>query len=131
MATTASVRGSPEQRQLNIPPKSRECDCGCGRMVGRGRRRFADDNCRRTARRKERIREPDEYMLAMLRMLRKVNVQRGFDADAFADLVALDGDMHVLMREVAASLVAQGYSWADIGRACGMSRQGARQRWGR
>jgi hypothetical protein len=106
------------------------CGCGCGLPVGKGRRRFATEDCRRRARRHERVREPSEYTRALLRMLKTARLKRGFDADSFAEMVQLDTQLHVLLAEGAMALYEDGFSWGEIGRACGMSRQAARQRWG-
>jgi len=47
-------------------------------------------------------------------------------ADLHAERVRLDDEVSVLVQELAAS----GVSWGVIGRALGISRQGARQRYG-
>lgn len=53
------------------------------------------------------------------------------DIEALAGLHQLAGDVDVAIRQAVAGLLAAGYSWADIGRSIGMSRQGAYQRYGR
>lgn len=53
------------------------------------------------------------------------------DIEALAGLATLRSDVDDVIREAVAGLLAAGYSWADIGRQLGISRQGAFQRYGR
>jgi hypothetical protein len=53
------------------------------------------------------------------------------DIEALADLVALADEFEVAIRTVVADLRRDyGYSWTEIGRRLGVTRQGAQQRWG-
>lgn len=56
-------------------------------------------------------------------VLRALPVELGRRLDALAD-----AEREV--REIVRDLVLGGYSWADVGRMLGVSRQGARQRFG-
>lgn len=51
------------------------------------------------------------------------------DIEALTGLAELQADVDQAMRDAVAQLVAQGYSWADIGRALGITRQGAFRRF--
>ena len=54
------------------------------------------------------------------------------DLDAFADLVRLVDEMEKALGVIARQLHDNaGYSYTDFGNATGVSRQAARQRWGR
>jgi len=53
------------------------------------------------------------------------------DIESLTGLAQLQLDVDAAVRAAVADLVAQDYSWADIGRALGISRQGAYQRYGR
>jgi hypothetical protein len=101
-----------------------------GRPLPPGRRRFCCDECQRKGRAAERVREPEEYTAAIARMVRGMGAKAGFDDAAFGALVDLDRTMPALLTSCALALKEAGFSWGDIGRACGMSRQAARQRWG-
>ncbi|MFJ1460993.1 hypothetical protein [Nocardia sp. N2S4-5] len=51
------------------------------------------------------------------------------DPAALAELVALQNSVDEAMGKVVAGLRAAGYSWTDIARELGVTRQAARQRW--
>lgn len=53
------------------------------------------------------------------------------DIEALAGLAQLQADVDQVMTAAVAGLLAAGYSWADIGRQLGMTRQGAQQRYAR
>lgn len=53
------------------------------------------------------------------------------DIEALAGLAELQTELDAVVRASVATLLEQGYSWADIGRQLGISRQGAQQRYGR
>lgn len=56
---------------------------------------------------------------------RKVN-----DPEAFAQAVHLYGQLEGVLKGAADRLrTVDGFSWTDIGRALGITRQGAQQRW--
>jgi hypothetical protein len=78
--------------------------------------------------------ENDRFAAMLRRMLRAMGrraVTDG-DLDALADMVAIHDEMAALIGDTVEGLrVDRGYSWADIGRAAGVSRQAAQQRWGR
>jgi DNA-directed RNA polymerase specialized sigma24 family protein len=52
------------------------------------------------------------------------------DIEALADMAALAAQLDSTLREAVTSLRACGYSWADIARPLGVTRQAAQQRWG-
>ena len=51
------------------------------------------------------------------------------DIDAVADMARLADELDYRTRVAIHGLLDKGYSWTDVGRALGISRQGARQRW--
>lgn len=53
------------------------------------------------------------------------------DPTALRDLVAMRAALDEAIDHAAVELHAAGYSWTDIGRELGVTRQAARQRWGR
>lgn len=53
------------------------------------------------------------------------------DPTALRDLVAMRAALDEAIDEAAVGLHAAGYSWTDIGRELGVTRQAARQRWGK
>jgi hypothetical protein len=53
------------------------------------------------------------------------------DEPEFAELFALHGVLDEALASAAAQLRDRGQSWAAIGRAVGMSGEGARKRWDR
>ena len=84
---------------------------------------------RLTARRE---RELPEYAGMMRRMLR-AHGRRVGDADPedLTDLVALRGELD---KAIAVAIMGQrraGFSWTDIGRGLGVTRQAAQMTWGR
>jgi len=52
------------------------------------------------------------------------------DVEALRDLIALAMALDTAIDDAVDGLRAFGYSWAEIGRPLGMTRQGAQQRWG-
>jgi len=85
-------------------------------------------------RRKRPRREVDfaEFLAFMRRIIRKAGVRAaGGDPEGLAELSAIAGELEAATRVAVAGLRAEGFSWADIGTACGVSKQAAAQRWGR
>lgn len=77
--------------------------------------------------------EADEFGRFVRRILRaykrRVAAQ---DIEGLAGLVGLRGELDDAIGEAVAALNGQGYSWAEIGRVLGQTRQGAQQahsRW--
>lgn len=52
------------------------------------------------------------------------------DIESLAGLAGLRDDVDVVIRQTVAGLLEAGYSWADIGRQLGMTRQGAFRKYG-
>jgi hypothetical protein len=75
--------------------------------------------------------ENDDYA-AFLRRVLKAYVRRvgQGDLEALTDLAALETELGTALHDAVHGLRAQGYSWADIGNACAITRQAAHQRWG-
>jgi hypothetical protein len=126
---TSAAPGAQPGGNPSLSPGRRACDqCG-GALPGR-RRRFCSDLCRRRGHRAERRTENTEYLDVVGRMLRHAARRGSVDLEAFAALGELDAELHDLMATAAHALHARDYTWGEIGRAFGVTRQGARQRWG-
>jgi prophage DNA circulation protein len=52
------------------------------------------------------------------------------DIEALTDLTTLAAEVDNAIRNAVTGLRAYGYSWADIARPLGITRQAAQQRWG-
>lgn len=76
--------------------------------------------------------EADEFGAFARRIMRAYG-RRVADRDiaALGGLAALREEVDAATKAAVASLRTQGYSWADIGRELGVSKQAAQQRWGR
>lgn len=72
--------------------------------------------------------EYDAFVRRIVRAYAK-RVAQG-DIAAFADMVALADLLNRHTREAVTGLRHHGYSWADIGRPVGLTKQAAQQRWG-
>lgn len=77
-----------------------------------------------------KIVENDEYAGFLRRAIRAWSrrVAAG-DIEAVARMAELSAEMDEAMRQAIAGLHEFGYSWTDIAKRLGVSRQGARQRW--
>ena len=85
-----------------------------------------------TPKRRRRVVENDDYAAFVQRVIGAYSrrVASG-DIDALTGMAALSGDLDRAIVEAITALRARhGYSWADIGRALGITRQAAQQRWG-
>jgi hypothetical protein len=76
--------------------------------------------------------EADEFGAFVRRVLRAYS-RRVADRDVagLTGLAQLAADVDAATADAVAQLVAGGYSWADIGTALGITRQGAFQRYGK
>lgn len=76
--------------------------------------------------------EADEFGAFARRVMRAYG-RRVADRDigALGGLAQLRADVDEATRHAVDSLRVQGYSWADIGRELGVTRQAAQQKWGR
>jgi hypothetical protein len=85
-----------------------------------------------TPRRRPKERENSDYAEMNRRLLRAHGrrVADG-DPDDLAELLALVPLLDEIIRDaIVGQRERHGFSWTDIGRAAGMTRQGAQQRWG-
>lgn len=85
-----------------------------------------------------RVRETPEVAQAARRMIRAVAARAGSDVEGLTELARLRDDVDVELRQAVQQLrsgeglaFGAGYSWGDIGRVLGMTRQAAQQRFGR
>jgi hypothetical protein len=108
----------------------REC-AWCHGPLPRGRRRFCSDDHRRRGQKRERIIEDDNYAAGVMRLVRAQGRRAGADLAMFAMFAESVDYARARLQDAADQLIAQGYSYGDIGRALGITRQGARQRFGR
>jgi hypothetical protein len=75
--------------------------------------------------------ETDEYGAFVRRILRAYAKRVGDkDIEALTGLAALRDEVDQALADAVAGLHGQPYSWADIGRALGITRQAAQQRYG-
>lgn len=82
--------------------------------------------------RTKRIRETGEYGAMVRRMIRAYGRRvADRDVEALAGLAALRTDLDAAVQLAVDGLRETGYSWGDIARVLGTSRQGAQQRYGR
>lgn len=70
---------------------------------------------------------------AFLRRMGRALARRAGEGDLEALSALLDSieSLEASAGEAARALVAAGYSWGEVGREVGMTRQAARQRWGK
>ena len=75
--------------------------------------------------------ENDEFAEFARRVLRAYSCRiASGDIDALASFNALVSEADELLRTAIFCLRVRGYSWADIARRLGVTRQAAQQRWG-
>lgn len=88
-------------------------------------------NKRLTSRKRRRVVENDEYAAFLRRVIRAYSrrIAAG-DIDALADAAFLASQLDTAVRASVTGLRRRGYSWADIGRQLGVTRQAAQQRFG-
>jgi hypothetical protein len=84
------------------------------------------------SKRPKRVRETAEYA-GMVRRIIRAYGRRVADRDLeeLAGLAALRADLDTAIGDAVTGLRSAGFSWTDIARVMGTSRQGAQQRWGR
>ena len=116
-----------------IPPAAvsgLEC-AWCHRPLPPRRRRFCTDDHRRRGQKTERRIDAADYADGVRRLVRAQGKRAGADLEMFAMFAGLVEDARARLAEAADLLIAQGYSYGDLGRALGITRQGARQRFAR
>lgn len=116
-----------------IPPGAsagRECSWCRGPLPPR-RRRFCSDPCRARQQKAERVIEDADYAAGVKRLVRAQGKRAGADLVMFAMFAESVDYARARLQDAADQLIAQGYSWGDIGRVLGITRQGARQRFAR
>lgn len=86
---------------------------------------------RRPIRRTRRVVENDDFAAFATRIVSAQGrrVAAG-DIEALASLSGLSAQVDAAITTAVVGLRQAGYSWADIGRRLGASRQAAQQRWG-
>ena len=78
-----------------------------------------------------RVVENDEYAAFLQRVIRAYTrrVADG-DVEALAHMTTLAADLDRAITDAVTGLRAYGYSWTEIARPLGITRQAAHQRWG-
>ncbi|WP_327586398.1 hypothetical protein OHA25_04860 [Nonomuraea sp. NBC_00507] len=84
-----------------------------------------------TANRPRRVVENDDYAAFLRRVIRAYGrrIATG-DIEALTDAIALAQELDTTIAQAVAGLRACGYSWTEIARPLGITRQAAQQRWG-
>jgi hypothetical protein len=103
----------------------------CGDPLPAKRRRFCCDDHRRRGQKAERIIENDSYADGVRRLVRAQGKRAGADLEMFGMFAESVDFARARLQEAADHLLALGYTYGDIGRELGITRQGARQRFGR
>lgn len=82
--------------------------------------------------REKKVVELPEYVKFARRILRATGRRiQDRDIEGLAGLAELRNEIDEQMKTTAKALNAQGYSWAEIGRVLGVSKQAAQQRFGK
>jgi hypothetical protein len=82
--------------------------------------------------RAKRVREAAEYGGMVRRMLRAYGRRvADRDVEALTELVGMRAELEAAVQVAVDGLRASGYSWAEVARPLGISRQAAQQRYGR
>jgi hypothetical protein len=95
------------------------------------RRRFCSDDHRRRGQKAERKYDPTEHDLHVRGLVRAQGKRAGADLDMFRLFSESVDYARARLADAAERLIAQGYSYGDIGRALGITRQSAWERFGR
>jgi hypothetical protein len=112
------------------PVNGPRCDQCAGPLPPR-RRRFCTDECRRKGQKAERVIEDDSYATGVRRLVRAQGRRAGADLGMFALFAESVDYARARLAEAAAQLIAQGYSYSDIAKELGITRQAAWKRFGR
>lgn len=80
--------------------------------------------------RRRRLVENSEYVGFLERTIRAAGrrIAAG-DIEGLADLMRLSGELETAMQTAVTGLRQFGYSWSEVGRVAGMTKQSAHQRW--
>jgi hypothetical protein len=92
------------------------------------------DNGRLSPKPRRRRRRPKgnaEVMAGLRRLIRAAGERAAIDEDGLLELASLQVELDAAIRRAIQATHAEGYSWGEVGRLFDMTRQGARQRWGR
>jgi hypothetical protein len=109
---------------IDYPAPGREAQCPVCSSVFTVKRTL-------TRKRRPRVVENDEYAAFLRRVIRAFGrrIAAG-DIDALADAAFLSDQLDTVIKAAVTGLHDRGYSWADIGRQLGVTRQAAQQRFG-
>ena len=100
-------------------------------MMPTDRERPFDVNTSLTPKRTRRVVENDDYAAFARRVIRAYarRIADG-DIEALTAMTTLAGDLDQAINDAVTGLRECGYSWAEIARPLGITRQAAQQRWG-
>jgi hypothetical protein len=81
--------------------------------------------------RRRKVVENDDFAKFAWRIIRAFSrrIAKG-DIDALADMAFMSGQIDQAIKDAVTGLRQRGYSWTDIGRQLGVTKQAAQQRWG-
>jgi hypothetical protein len=100
-------------------------------MMPAHREHPSDVNASLTPKRPRRVVENDDYAAFARRVIRAYARRiAGGDIEALATMTVLADDLDQAINEAVTGLREFGYSWAEIARPLGITRQAAQQRWG-
>jgi hypothetical protein len=100
-------------------------------MMPARRERPSDVNTPLTPKRSRRVVENDDYAAFARRVIRAYARRiAGGDIEALTAMTTLADDLDQAINEAVTGLREFGYSWAEIARPLGITRQAAQQRWG-
>ncbi|WP_218829574.1 hypothetical protein [Rhodococcoides fascians] len=71
-----------------------------------------------------------EYIAFVRRIVRAAGRRAGTDIESLPHLIALRSELDGQITEAVTAVRTDGYSWADIAKRTGGTRQAAQQRWG-
>jgi hypothetical protein len=118
--------------QTSPPSLARTCDApGCGGPLPPRRRRFCCDLCRIRGQKAERRYDDADYASGVRRLVAAQGRRAGADLAMFVLFAESVDYARARLAEAADQLIAEGYSYGDISRELGITRQAAWKRFGR
>jgi hypothetical protein len=127
---TGTLPGDSAVRDLLTEWPGRGTCLHCWGKLGPRRRWYCSPDCRRAYEREHRQTETADFGAMVVRMVQAYGDRVAQDPADLSDLADLLGAVNGAIRSAVAGLRSRGYSWADIGRELGVSKQTAWERWG-
>jgi hypothetical protein len=126
----AQYGGEARTRVTGSTGNTRAC-ARCGRPLPARRRRFCSDPCRTRGQKAERVIEDADYAAGVKRLVRASARRAGADLVMFAMFADAVDYARARLADAADQLITRGYSYGDIARELGITRQAAWKRFGR